>query len=176
MSRLSSPFARLAAPWLLGLAFLLRHVLRLQAAHLRRPDPEPAPRPEVLQRPLTQIQPAGNGDSDRTPGADETDDPLFSYLIGFGLACGLTVASFGLANTDLIWGPAIPVVLMVLAVAQMGVHLVFFLHLGSGPDHMNNIMALAFGLLIVVLVLVGSLWIMSHLNGTMMPMSPRRGS
>lgn len=175
MSRLSSPVSRLAAPVLLGLVFLLRLVFRLQAARGRPAAPSPAPHPEAARRPVTQHQPAGNGEADSPPGADETEDPLYSYLIGFGLACGLTLASFGLANTDLIWGPAIPVVLMVLAVAQMGVHLVFFLHLGSGPDQTNNIMALAFGLLIVALVLVGSLWIMAHLNGSMMPMSPRLG-
>ena len=51
----------------------------------------------------------------------------------------------------------------------MGVHLVFFLHITSGPDNTNNVLALAFGVLIVTLVVVGSLWIMSNLNDNMMP-------
>ena len=68
------------------------------------------------------------------------------------------------------WGPSIPVALVVLAIAQMGVHLVFFLHITTGPDNVNNVMALAFGVLIVLLLLAGSLWIMSHLNHNMMPM------
>ena len=55
--------------------------------------------------------------------------------------------------THLIWGPAIPVALVVLAVAQMGVHLVFFLHITTAPDNTNNVLALAFGVLIVVLVI-----------------------
>ncbi len=42
-----------------------------------------------------------------------------------------------------------------LAIAQMGVHLVFFLHITTGPDNTNNVMALAFGVLIVFLVIVG---------------------
>jgi cytochrome o ubiquinol oxidase operon protein cyoD len=58
----------------------------------------------------------------------------------------------------------------VLAIAQMGVHLVFFLHITTGPDNTNNIMALAFGLLIVFLVVAGSLWIMDHLNQNMATM------
>jgi cytochrome o ubiquinol oxidase operon protein cyoD len=62
------------------------------------------------------------------------------------------------------------VALVVLAIAQMGVHLVFFLHITTGPDNTNNVMALAFGVLIVVLVIVGSLWIMTNLNHNMMPM------
>ena len=57
-----------------------------------------------------------------------------------------------------------------LALAQIGVHLVFFLHLGSGPDQTNNILALAFGVLIVFLVIGGSIWIIAHLNANLMPM------
>jgi cytochrome o ubiquinol oxidase operon protein cyoD len=62
------------------------------------------------------------------------------------------------------------VALVVLAIAQMGVHLVFFLHITTGPENTNNVMALAFGVLIVLLVIGGSLWIMAHLNQNMMPM------
>ncbi len=51
-----------------------------------------------------------------------------------------------------------------LAIAQMGVHLVFFLHITTGPDNTNNVLALAFGVLIVFLVVAGSLWIMANLN------------
>jgi cytochrome o ubiquinol oxidase operon protein cyoD len=58
----------------------------------------------------------------------------------------------------------------VLALAQMGVHLVFFLHITSGPDSVNNVMALAFGLLIVILLVFGSLWIITHLDHNLMPM------
>jgi cytochrome o ubiquinol oxidase subunit IV len=56
----------------------------------------------------------------------------------------------------------------VLAIAQMGVHLVFFLHITTGPDNSNNVLALAFGVLIVILVVAGSLWIMVDLNDNMM--------
>jgi cytochrome o ubiquinol oxidase subunit IV len=47
---------------------------------------------------------------------------------------------------------------------------VFFLHITTGPDNVNNVMALAFGVLIVLLLIAGSLWIMAHLNHNMMPM------
>jgi len=72
-------------------------------------------------------------------------------------------------GTSLVWGPSIPVALTVLAIAQIGVHLVFFLHVTTGPDNVNNVMALAFGVLIVLLVIAGSLWIMAHMNHNMMP-------
>ena len=57
-----------------------------------------------------------------------------------------------------------------LALAQIGIHLVFFLHLGSGPDNTNNILALAFGVLIVFLVIGGSIWIITHLSENLMMM------
>ena len=80
-------------------------------------------------------------------------------------------SSFVVSQTNLLWTPGIPVGLVVLAFAQIGVHLVFFLHLGSGSDHTNNILALAFGLLIVFLVIAGSCWIIADLNANMMSMS-----
>src|SRR5262249_36536517 len=82
------------------------------------------------------------------------------YLIGLALATLLTCVSFYITGSTLIWLPSIPIALSVLAIAQMGVHLVFFLHITSGPDSTNNVMALAFGLLIVMLLVFGSLWIM----------------
>ena len=75
-----------------------------------------------------------------------------------------------MARSTLVWAPSIPIALSVLAIAQMGVHLVFFLHLTTGPDNVNNVLALAFGVLIVMLLVFGSLWIMTHLNHNMMPM------
>jgi cytochrome o ubiquinol oxidase operon protein cyoD len=93
---------------------------------------------------------------DTAPGDERTDGhsvaaDLRAYLIGLGLATLLTA-------------------LAVLAMAQMGVHLVFFLHITTGPDNVNNVMALAFGVLMVMLLIGGSLWIMQHLNHNMIPM------
>jgi cytochrome o ubiquinol oxidase subunit IV len=92
------------------------------------------------------------------------------YLLGLIFASSLTVASFVVAGSHAVWGPGIPAALLALAVAQIGVHLVFFLHITSGPENTNNTLALAFGVLIVLLVVVGSVWIMAHLNHNMMPM------
>jgi cytochrome o ubiquinol oxidase operon protein cyoD len=91
------------------------------------------------------------------------------YLIGLALATLLTIASFWAAQTHTIYGPGVPVALLALAVAQMGIHLVFFLHLTTAPDNTNNILALAFGVLIACLVVFGSLWIMSHLDHNLIP-------
>ncbi|MDB6042054.1 MAG: cyoD [Gammaproteobacteria bacterium] len=93
-----------------------------------------------------------------------------SYLVGLGYAIVLTLASFWAASTPLVYGPAVPVLLGVLAIAQMGVHLAFFLHISSAPDQTNNFLALIFGLFVTGLVVFGSLAIMSHLNHAMVSM------
>jgi cytochrome o ubiquinol oxidase operon protein cyoD len=105
----------------------------------------------------------------RGPGIDEneTSANLWTYTAGLAFALLLTAASFIVAQTDLLWPAGVPAGLAVLAVAQMGVHLVFFLHIGTDAEGSNNVLALAFGLLIVGLVFAGSLWIMDHLNANM---------
>jgi cytochrome o ubiquinol oxidase operon protein cyoD len=94
---------------------------------------------------------------------------LLIYTVGLFLAVALTATSFWAANTSLLWAPGVPLGLAVLAIAQIGVHLVFFLHITTGRDNTNNVLALAFGMLIVILVIGGSLWIMTNLNANMMP-------
>lgn len=109
-------------------------------------------------------------EDDKGGASDEHSALLSTYLLGLALASALTIASFWVAKTHLIYDPGIPMALATLAVAQMGIHLVFFLHLTTAPDNTNNILALAFGLLIVGLVIFGSVWIMVHLNHNLMPM------
>jgi len=97
------------------------------------------------------------------------EDAARTYLYGLLAALLLTAASFWVASTDLIYAPGVPILLGVLAIAQMGVHLVFFLHLSSAPDQANNFLALAFGVLLVGVVVFGSMLIMYDLNQEMMP-------
>jgi len=118
---------------------------------------------------------AGEPHGDTAPG-DELAAPneiaqgVRGYLVGFALAVGLSIVSFYIARSTIVWAPSIPIALSVLAVAQMGVHLVFFLHITTGSDNINNVLALAFGLLIVLLLVLGSIWIMTHMNHMIMPM------
>ena len=91
------------------------------------------------------------------------------YLLGLVLASLLTAASFYAVYTHLIWAPAIPIALAVLAVAQIGVHLAFFLHITTAPDNTNNVLALAFGVLIVFVLVFGTVWAMANMNANMMP-------
>jgi cytochrome o ubiquinol oxidase subunit IV len=115
--------------------------------------------------PTAETAPGDEGTPEATIG-----EAVRSYLIGFALAVLLSAVSFYLARSTLVWAPSIPIALSVLAIAQMGVHLVFFLHITAGADSINTVMALAFGLLIVMLLVFGSLWIMSNLDHNMLPM------
>ncbi|SKA20205.1 cytochrome o ubiquinol oxidase operon protein cyoD [Enhydrobacter aerosaccus] len=110
---------------------------------------------------------------DHAPGGGRhTRGGVRTYLAGLGFAVVLTLASFWVASTQTIWGPSVPVLLAALAIGQMGVHVVFFLHISSGPDDTNNFLALAFGIFIVGLVVFGSMLIMSNLNSNnMTPMA-----
>lgn len=111
--------------------------------------------------------------ADVAPGAphDTLMSEVTAYVVGLGLALLLTGISFWVASTGVLWGPGVATGLVVLAIAQMGIHLVFFLHITSGPDNANNVLALAFGVLIVLLVMIGTIWIMTHMN-TNMAMDP----
>ncbi len=113
---------------------------------------------------------------DAVPGAEDARgedlwEGVQGYLIGLVLSALLTALAFFFTGSDWLWGPSIPVALSVLAVAQIGVHLAFFLHLTTAPDSVNNSLALAFGTLIVGLVIGGTLWIMYHMNLNMPPMT-----
>lgn len=89
---------------------------------------------------------------------------LVKPLMGLAASIVLTLASFWAAGTPLVWGPGVPLLLAALAIGQMGVHLVLFLHVSSGPESTNTILALAFGVLVVALVVFGSMIIMANLD------------
>ena len=113
-----------------------------------------------------QLQQSPQGDS---PGVSvQTHGNHRTYLIGLGYALVLTLTSFWAASTDLVFAPGVPLLLGVLAIAQMGVHLVFFLNISSAPDQTNNFLALAFGIFAVALIVFGSMIIMANLNHNMM--------
>ncbi len=113
---------------------------------------------------------------DRIPGGpshalpeDSLRAQLRRYVVGLLLSALLTAAAFLSVGTHLIYGPGIVMAIVVFGLAQVGIHLVFFLHLTTSPDNANNALALAFGFLIVSLIVFGSIWIMSHLNHNMIP-------
>ena len=112
------------------------------------------------------------GDS-RTPGLEgqETHGSLRGYIIGYVSAIALTIAAFTVATSTGMAPFSIEAALAVLAIAQMLVHLIFFLHINTAPVQKTNIMAFTATMLIIAIVVIGSIWIMGHLNRNMVPMN-----
>jgi cytochrome o ubiquinol oxidase operon protein cyoD len=95
---------------------------------------------------------------------------LRTYVVGLVLAVLLTLIPFA-AATDLAGGrDAALWVIVICAAVQMVVHLVFFLHLNRRPEQYWYRVALVFTVLVIAILVVGTLWIMTHLNHNMMAM------
>ncbi len=90
-----------------------------------------------------------------------------SYSIGFLLAIALTIIPFGLVMTHASVGT--PLIIAVFAVAQIAVHVVYFLHVNRSEAQRWNLMALVFTGIVVCIILGGSIWIMHNLYINMMP-------
>ena len=92
------------------------------------------------------------------------------YLLGFGLSAVLTAIPFWLAMTGVLGMTTTAVLITVLAFAQIIVHTIFFLHVNTRSEGGWTLVAFVFTAIIVLIVISGSLWIMYHLHGNMMPM------
>lgn len=109
---------------------------------------------------------------ERTPGFRRSGShgTRGSYFIGYVSAMLLTAAAFWLAKSPLLTPSSCAAAVVVLAVAQMLVHLIFFLHINTAPEQKTNILAFVLTMVIITLVVVGSMWIMAHLSHNMMPL------
>ncbi|RZJ45634.1 MAG: cytochrome o ubiquinol oxidase subunit IV [Brevundimonas sp.] len=102
--------------------------------------------------------------------AGHTHGSRRSYLIGFALSVVLTAIPFWLVMAGGLNVTATAVLITLLAFAQIAVHTVFFLHVNTKAEGGWTLMAFVFTAIIVLIVIAGSLWIMYHLHGNMMPM------
>jgi cytochrome o ubiquinol oxidase operon protein cyoD len=89
------------------------------------------------------------------------------YIIGFVLAILLTAVPFALVMGHS--GIGTGVLIAAFAVAQIVVHVVYFLHVNSSQEQRWNLTALLYTVLMVGIIMIGSLWIMHHLYSTMTP-------
>ena len=97
---------------------------------------------------------------------------LKGYLTGFVLAVVLTAVPFWLVMGDVFADPQVTALaIMALAVIQIVVHMVYFLHMNTKSEGGWNMLALIFTVVLVVITLSGSMWVMYHLNANMMPPS-----
>ena len=93
------------------------------------------------------------------------------YVRGLVLALALTVAPFFLVMQHALEGATKTWVLVSMALVQVVVHLVYFLHINGSAEQRWNRVALGFAAVLAAIVVGGSVWIMQHLNHNMMPMS-----
>lgn len=95
---------------------------------------------------------------------------LRSYLIGFILSVILTAIPFWLVMADVLASKhATAIAIIAFAAVQIVVHMIYFLHMNTRAEAGWTMMALIFTIIIVVIVLIGSLWVMYHLHVNMMP-------
>ena len=109
-----------------------------------------------------------------TPGTNngQGHGSLQGYLVGYLVSAVLTIGAFLAVETTALTPSSVIAAVTVLAIAQMLVHLIFFLHISTHPNQRTNILAYAVAMLIVAMIVAGSLWIMSHLQSNMMPVDP----
>ncbi len=112
-----------------------------------------------------------HGDAEPHPSSSLSD-----YLIGFGLSVVLTAIPFWLVMSGWLGDARMTAfAVMLFAVAQIVVHMVYFLHMNTRSEQGWTMMALIFTIVMVVIALSGSLWVMNHLNSNMMPMHEMTG-
>ncbi len=97
---------------------------------------------------------------------------LRQYTLGFVLSVALTAIAYVFTVNHIFTGWTLAYVIVALAIAQVIVQLVFFLHIGHESEPRWNLLLLDFTLLIVVILVFGSLWIMNHLNYHMQGSNP----
>jgi len=96
-----------------------------------------------------------------------------SYMTGFVLSVILTAVPFWLVMGDVLNDTRMTgIVIMALAAMQIVVHMIYFLHMNTKSEGGWTFLALSFTLILVIITLVGSIWVMYHLDQNMMPMPP----
>ena len=114
----------------------------------------------------------GHGHGAGSVGSVGSHATFRGYMTGFVLSVLLTAIPFWLVMADVLGDNRLTsLVIMGFAVVQIVVHMIYFLHMDTKSEGGWTFLALIFTLTLVVITLIGSLWVMYHLNANMMPMS-----
>lgn len=93
---------------------------------------------------------------------------FYKYLFGFASSVSLTLAAYMLVVRHVFNVELIMALVGVLAIAQLIIQLLFFLHVGQELRPRWKLLALIFMIVIVLIFVLGSLWIMANLDNNMM--------
>ena len=117
--------------------------------------------------------------NDHSPESHETDHlgheahnhgSFRSYMIGFVLSVILTAIPFWLVMGDVLPNKnATTLIILAFGAVQIVVHMIYFLHMNTRSEGGWTFIALVFTVTLVVVTLVGSIWVMYHLDTNMMP-------
>jgi len=107
-------------------------------------------------------------DHSHTANSGESHGSAGGYTAGFILSVLLTAAAFGLVMTGTLTGHSALLAISGLAFVQIIVHLVFFLHMKASQEQKWNVLAFGFTVLTVVIVIIGTLWVMHNVSMNMM--------
>lgn len=105
----------------------------------------------------------------RVVGAQGEAGSMSSYVFGFISSILLTIFAYVIAVNHWLSGHALIVVLMELAILQFASQLFLFLHFGKGKSAGWRLLTLVLMLFFVLVVVIGSIWVMSSLNYNMSP-------
>ncbi|MFC4893074.1 cytochrome o ubiquinol oxidase subunit IV [Pseudofrancisella aestuarii] len=91
-----------------------------------------------------------------------------SYITGFVLSIVITTIAFALVGFKVLSPMGLCVAIAILALIQLFVQLIFFLHLSTDSKARWNLVSAVFALIVVVIIIVGTMWIMFDLYDMMM--------
>ncbi|WP_338466402.1 cytochrome o ubiquinol oxidase subunit IV [Novosphingobium sp. ZN18A2] len=94
------------------------------------------------------------------------------YMTGFLLSVILTAIPFALVMTGTLDKNVTLILILAMAIVQIFVHMVYFLHMNMKVEDGWSMLALIFTVVFVVITLAGSMWVLYHMNDNMMPMTP----
>ncbi len=90
------------------------------------------------------------------------------YVVGLILSFVLTIIPFGLVMSGTLSSPLTLTIIVLCAIGQLLVQVIFFLHMNGSSEQMWNTVSGAFTVLVLLVVILGSLWVMNHLNHNML--------
>lgn len=91
-----------------------------------------------------------------------------SYIIGFILSIILTIVPYFIVVKHMLPVEVMAIVVFVLAIGQLFIQLVFFLHLNSSSEQRWNLITIMFTAVVLLILVIGTIWIMWNLNYNMM--------
>lgn len=103
------------------------------------------------------------------PSDDRSATPYISYIVGFLLSIITTLLAYYLAVSGASTPDVIVFAILTIAVGQLVVQMIFFLHIGQGSRW--KLLTFIFTAFFVLFLVIGTVWVMHHLNYNMMDMS-----